>query len=93
MTAREVERQTSPDPRRRKEKPPKGYTSIGVQGANVGDIVPGPWGPSISERTGERPLATGAHWSAGRDGYLLPWKNHPPFEPRGTDLGVARGRT
>jgi hypothetical protein len=47
---------------------PKGkYSPPGGLRATVGDIIPDPWGPSVNEQTGERPLATGACWSVGGD--------------------------
>jgi hypothetical protein len=60
---------------------------------SVGDKSPGPWGPSVSGRTEEKPLATGVHRSTGGEKMCLPWKHPHLDESHGTEPGVGRGRT
>lgn len=53
--------------------------------------ISSPLGPSFSERTREKPLATGAHPSARGQRKHIPWKDPPLDERHDTKPGVGRG--
>lgn len=63
-TTQKVGRQTSLDPRKRKKSPQRETLYPWDSGATIGDMILGPWGPSVRELTKGKPLATGARWSA-----------------------------
>jgi hypothetical protein len=55
----------------------------------VGDKIPDPWGPSVSERAVEKPLVDGARRSAGGERKCLPCKHMPLDELRDTEPGSS----
>jgi hypothetical protein len=57
----------------------------------VGEMIPSPWDPLISEHTEERaPDRCGTLVSQKRR-ERKPWKDPPPVKPRGTKLEVGHG--
>jgi hypothetical protein len=67
------------------------HSPLEGSGAIVGEMIPGPWDPLVSERAEERtPNCWGPLVSRKRQA-RRPWKDPPPVGPYGTEPGARHG--